>query len=213
MPKIEKVAVGNNNDKVTTDITKAAVKETLMDFVGHFSTASAILAGFYIATCAFIIGVKADTFGTGAFSFLDEPLLETTWIYNLSVEILSTMNWENFWPSNFQYMILIFISLFLLSLISYAAFMRVGMIQMSIYREDTKVPERIILNWQQRGMNALFISLVLGFISLPWALLRFVFDQALTLTIFLFTLVIIGLVIVLKCWTMARKILRRRKKY
>ncbi|MFW9995212.1 MAG: hypothetical protein ACFFD4_24465 [Candidatus Odinarchaeota archaeon] len=203
----------SESQDVMTEQRKAAVKESLMDFVGHFSTASAILAGFYIATCAFIIGVRAESYGrTGVFDFLEEELLADTALHSIAIDVLATLNLDKYWPTNFQYMILIFISLFLLSLISYGAFMRVGQIQMSIYKSEKEVPENTILAWQTRGMNALFLSLLLGFISLPWALLRFVFDQALSLTILLLTIVAIAFVIIFKGWTLLKKVIGRFNK-
>ncbi|MHA1169365.1 MAG: hypothetical protein ACTSRU_16180 [Candidatus Hodarchaeales archaeon] len=200
----------NNNARGVKE-AKAAIKESMMDFVGHFSTASAILAGFYIATCAFVIGVRADSLGTGAFNFLDDQLLQGTAFTNLAIDLLSSFNLDGYWPTNFRYMILIFISLFLLSLISYGSFLRVGMIQAKIYKAGIvdREEEKNQLVWLQRGMNSLFISLVLGFVSLPWSLLRFAFDQALSLTLLLLTLVILGLFIVVKGYNTIRSIINR----
>ena len=176
---------------------KAAVKESLMDFVGHFSTASAILTGFYITTCVFIIGIKASITDPKTFAFLDDPLLENNNIGIAIKNFLNNFNLAHLWPSNFQYMVLIFITLFLLSLFSYAMFIWVGLLQMSNYREHSDKKEKNILTWVQRGMNTLFISLILSFFSLPWAMLRFIVDEALSVSLFLLILIIAFIVIIL----------------
>lgn len=180
-----------------SDRSRDAVKESIMDFAGHFSTASAILAGFYMATCAFIISIRSQ--GSEAFSFLDDPLLaEIPVLGDLILEILTSLNMESLWPTHFEYMLIIFISLFLLSLISYACFLRVGMVQMSIYRLKKKPSEEKLFIWQERGMYSLLISLIFSFITLPWALLRFIVEQALFLAFFLLTIVIASLALFLK---------------
>ncbi|MHA2203945.1 MAG: hypothetical protein ACW991_09670 [Candidatus Hodarchaeales archaeon] len=189
---------------------KAAVKESVMDFAGHFSTASAILAGFYMATCAFIISVKAE--GADVFPFLNDPLLaEITLLGDLIIRILTTLNLNELWPTHFEYMLIIFVSLFLLSLISYACFLRVGMIQMLMYKSDRGIEEddEKLLLWQQRGMYSLLISLIFSFITLPWALLRFISEQALFLAVLLLGIIIFGLIIALKTWFFVRPIYRK----
>jgi len=119
---------GEGNEKLSD---KKATKESIMDFAGHFSTASAILAGFYMAMCAFIISIKAQE--AIAFSFLDDPLLaEITLLGDLIKNFLTSFNLSELWPTHFEYMIIIFICLFILSLISYACFLWVGMTQMSM---------------------------------------------------------------------------------
>jgi len=198
-----------NDEKTGSDISidKIMMKESIMDFTGHFSTASAILTGFYMAMCAFIISIKAE--GSEIFSFLDEPLLaEISILGDLIKEVLLYLNLSDLWPTHFEYMLAIFISLFLLSLISYACFLWVGMIQMSMYKSNKTISVTKLLTWQQRGMNALLISLLLGFIALPWALFRFITDQALILTFLLFVFVIIGLYLVFKAWTLVKRIPR-----
>ncbi|MFX0183103.1 MAG: hypothetical protein ACFE95_08495 [Candidatus Hodarchaeota archaeon] len=78
-----------NDEKMGRDIPidKLVMKESIMDFTGHFSTASAILTGFYMAMCAFIISIKAE--GSEVFSFLDEPLLaEISILGDLIKEVL-----------------------------------------------------------------------------------------------------------------------------
>lgn len=196
--------LSNENIPNSIEESKAAIKESLMDFVGHFSTASAILSGFYIATCAFVIGIKAESQGTGTFSFLDDPLLQGTALTDLAIGLLSNFNLDGYWPTNFRYMVLIFISLFLLSLMSYGSFLRVGMIQMEMYKSHKADYEKKQLTWLQRGMNALFFSLILGFISLPWSLLRFAFDQALSLTLLLLSLVVLALIITVKGYSVIK---------
>lgn len=61
----------NPNNKTQEEVSgvksSAAMKESVMDFVGHFSTASAILEGFFMTTCAFIINIRAV--GTDVFKF------------------------------------------------------------------------------------------------------------------------------------------------
>lgn len=198
-----------NDEKIGSDISidKIVMKESIMDFTGHFSTASAILTGFYMAMCAFIISIKAE--GSEIFSFLDEPLFaEISILGDLMKEVLLYLDLSDFWPTHFEYMLAIFISLFLLSLISYACFLWVGMIQMSMYKSNKTISETKLLTWQQRGMNTLLISLLLGFIALPWALFRFITDQALILTFFLFVFVIVGLYLVFKAWTIVKRIPR-----
>ncbi|MFX0183104.1 MAG: hypothetical protein ACFE95_08500 [Candidatus Hodarchaeota archaeon] len=69
---------------------------------------------------------------------------------------------------------------------------------MSMYKSNKKISEIKLHTWQQRGMNGLLISLLLGFIALPWALFRFITDQALILTFLLFIFVVIGLYLVFK---------------
>ncbi|UCG00973.1 MAG: hypothetical protein JSW11_15315 [Candidatus Heimdallarchaeota archaeon] len=170
-----------------------------MDFAGHFSTASAILAGFYMATCAFIISIEAQ--GAEAFSFLNEPLLaEITLLGDLIMNILITLNLNELWPTHFEYMLVVFVSLFLLSLISYACFLRVGMIQMTMYKSVGIIEENeeILLIWQQRGMYSLLISLIFSFITLPWALLRFISEHALFLAVLLLVVIISGLILAFK---------------
>ena len=198
------------NNKISKAKSRAAVKESIMDFAGHFSTASAILAGFYMATCAFIISIKAE--GAAIFSFLDEPLLaEIAILGDLIMDILTTLNLNNLWPTHFEYMLLIFISLFLLSLVSYACFLQVGMLQMSMYKLEKTFSEEKMLIWQQRGMYSLLISLILSFITLPWALLRFITEQALFLAIMLLAIVIISLVVAFKGWALVKPIFRQHE--
>ncbi len=192
------------NNAFFSDKTRDAMKESIMDFAGHFSTASAILAGFYMATCAFIISIRAQ--GAEVFSFLDKPLLaEIPILGDLILEILTVLNMESLWPSHFEYMLIIFISLFLLSLLSYACFLRVGMVQMSIYRLKKKPPEEKLFVWQERGMYSLLISLIFSFITLPWALLRFIVEQALFLAFLLLAIVITSLALVLKGRILVKK--------
>ncbi len=195
-------------DNDSYDKARAAVKESLMDFVGHFSTASAILAGFYIAVCVFIISIKAEE--SKSFAFLDEPLLaEITELGDLAQEILAIFYLEDFWPTHFQYMILIFIFLFLLSLISYACFIRASMIQMQVLRKDRTISEEIVLLWLQRGMNSLFFSLILSFLAIPWAILRFLTTQALTLAFLLLVIVVISLSVAFKGIDIVYKVFSR----
>ncbi len=201
--QVSKTSVKENNIEMS-DKTKEAMKESIMDFAGHFSTASAILAGFYMATCAFIISIKAQ--GAEVFMFLDEPLLaEIPILGDLILEILTSLKMESLWPSHFEYMLIIFISLFLLSLLSYACFLRVGMVQMSIYRLKQKPPEEKLLVWQERGMYSLLISLIFSFITLPWALLRFIVEQALVLAFILLAIVITSLALFLKGRILVKK--------
>ncbi|MFX0126316.1 MAG: hypothetical protein ACFFAE_22030 [Candidatus Hodarchaeota archaeon] len=198
---------GEGNGKLSDRIF---IKESLMDFAGHFSTASAILAGFYMAMCAFIIGIKAQE--AKAFSFLDEPLLaEIIFLGDLIKNFLTSFNLSELWPTHFEYMIGIFICLFILSLISYTCFLWVGITQMSMYKANIPISEENLIVWQERGMSALLISLVFSFISLPWALLRFITDQALLLAILLLFLVMIALLIGLKGWILVKKIPRKIK--
>jgi hypothetical protein len=184
---------------------KAAVKESLMDFVGHFSTASAILTGFFITTCVFIIGVKASITDPKTFAFLDEPLLENNIIGVNGRNLLQTFNLVDYWPSNFQYMVGIFVILFILGLFSYATFIWVGILQMSNYRKYSKETEKKVLDWLQRGMSTLFLTLILSFISLPWVLFRFIVDNAASVSLFLITLLLAGLAIVLGLLNVFRK--------
>ncbi|MFX1285010.1 MAG: hypothetical protein ACFFB5_15215 [Promethearchaeota archaeon] len=197
----------NNIREVEKDKSRAALRESMMDLAGHFSTASAILAGFYMATSAFVISVRAQ--GTDVFPFLDEPLLaEIAILGNLIMEILIKLHLSNLWPTHFEYMLLIFISLFLLSFISYVCFIRVGMIQMAMYTSN-KVAEEKLLVWQQRGMVALLISLIFSFITLPWALLRFIFEQALVLALLLLATIIICLMIFVKGWSKVEPLFKK----
>lgn len=192
------------------EFNKAAEKESIMDFAGHFSTASAILAGFYMATCAFIISVKAE--GADVFPFLNDPLLaEITLLGDFIIRILTTLNLNELWPTHFEYMLIIFVSLFLLSLISYACFLRVGMIQMLMYKSNRGIEEddEKLLLWQQRGMYSLLISLIFSFITLPWALLRFISEQALFLAVLLLGIIIFSLIVALKTWFFVRPIFRK----
>lgn len=192
------------------EFNKAAEKESIMDFAGHFSTASAILAGFYMATCAFIISVKAE--GADVFPFLNDPLLaEITLLGDFIIRILTTLNLNELWPTHFEYMLIIFVSLFLLSLISYACFLRVGMIQMLMYKSNRGIEEddEKLLLWQQRGMYSLLISLIFSFITLPWALLRFISEQALFLAVLLLGIIIFSLIVALKTWSFVRPIFRK----
>ncbi|MHA2100968.1 MAG: hypothetical protein ACW99A_20025 [Candidatus Kariarchaeaceae archaeon] len=184
---------------------KAAVKESLMDFVGHFSTASAILTGFFITTCVFIIGVKASITDPKTFAFLDEPLLENNIIGVNGRNLLQTFNLVDYWPSNFQYMVGIFVILFILGLFSYATFIWVGILQMSNYRKYSEETEKKVLNWLQRGMNTLFLTLILSFISLPWVLFRFIVDNAASVSLLLITLLLAGLASVLGLLNVFRK--------
>jgi hypothetical protein len=189
-----------------TDKIRDAMKESVMDFTGHFSTASAILAGFYMATCAFIISVRANE--SIIFTFLDEDLLaEIPFLADLAMGILTTINMAYLWPSHFEYMLLILISLFLLSLISYSCFLRVGMIQMKALRiKSKKVPEDKILAWQHRGTKTLLISLLFSFISLPWALLRFITENSFVMAILLLVIVISCLLLTFAVWELMKKI-------
>ncbi|UCE12293.1 MAG: hypothetical protein JSV04_08830 [Candidatus Heimdallarchaeota archaeon] len=185
------------------DQSRAAVKESVMDFAGHFSTASAILAGFYMATCAFIINIRAT--GTDVFKFLDEPLLaEIAFLGDLIKDILLILNLSDWWPTHFEYMLFIFISLFLLSLVSYACFLRVGMIQMTMYKSKRDTEEEVLI-WLERGMYSLLISLIFCFLTLPWALLRFISEQALILAILLLAVVIVSLTVAVKLWNVMKR--------
>jgi len=200
----------SEREKILEMTDKTAMKESIMDFAGHFSTASAILAGFYMTMCAFIINIKAEE--TSDFSFLDEPLLaEITYLGDILKEFLTSFNLSELWPNHFEYMLTIFICLFLLSLISYTCFLWAGMTQMSMYKSnETRLEEKILI-WQERGTSTLLISLILSFITLPWALLRFITNQALTLTILLLIIITISLLIGFKGWVLVKRIPRRIK--
>lgn len=208
----KKIRMNKNHDIEITNESispeeRSAMKESIMDFAGHFSTASAILAGFYMATCAFIIGVKAQG---NNFPFLDEPLLaEIPFLGDFIQDLLSALDLSDFWPTHFEYMLMIFISLFLISLLSYACFLNVGMMQMSVFKSDMKKSDEKLFTWQQRGMNTLFISLMFSFVTLPWALLRFAFDQALVMAIMLLATVIVSLIILVQLLGIGRKIHER----
>lgn len=70
------------------------------------------------------------------------------------------------------------------------------------YSEKT---EQTVLGWLQRGMNTLFLSLILSFVTLPWVLFRFIVDNALSVALLLLTVILVILVIIL--WIL--KIIKR----
>ncbi|MHA1932461.1 MAG: hypothetical protein ACW96X_07970, partial [Promethearchaeota archaeon] len=49
------------------------VKESALDLLGHYSTAAAILAGFFLTAAIFLVSVNTERIGTSQYSFLDEP--------------------------------------------------------------------------------------------------------------------------------------------
>jgi hypothetical protein len=102
-------------------------------------------------------------------------------------------------------MVGIFVILFILGLFSYATFIWVGILQMSNYRKFSEETEKKVLDWLQRGMSTLFLTLILSFISLPWVLFRFIVDNAASVSLLLITLLLIGLAIVLRLLNFFRK--------
>ena len=75
---------------------------------------------------------------------------------------------------------------------------------MSLYRKNLIATEEKLLLWHQRGMFVLRISLFFSFITLQWAILRFVTGYALLLAIFLLILISIILMIAYKGSTLLR---------
>jgi hypothetical protein len=73
---------------------------------------------------------------------------------------------------------------------SYACYIQAGLSHMRVLEGKTGSLDRVWI-WQKRGLRTLILGLIAAFISLPWAILRFAFEQALSWTIVILIIVLI----------------------
>ena len=166
------------------------VKESPLDLLGHFSTAAAILAGFFLTAAIFLVSVNVERLGTSQYSFLDEPIGDQFGLTDTLCQWLPDNIIENYWPSHYSYMLLIFIVLFLLAMLSYACYIQAGLSHMKVLEGKKESLDQVWF-WQKWGLRILIIGLIAAFISLPWAILRFTFEHAFSWTVLLLTIVIL----------------------
>ncbi len=180
------------------------VKESALDLLGHFSTAAAILAGFFLTAAVFLVSVNAERSSSLQYSFLDQPIGDNFGISDRIRQWFPQLN--EWWPNHFTYMLTIFIILFLLAMFSYACYIQAGLAHMKVLEGKTTSLELVWL-WQKAGLRILIIGLLAAFISLPWAILRFAFEQALSWTFYiLFIVFIFGLLLGLRIrWARKKK--------
>lgn len=165
------------------------VKESALDLLGHFSTAAAILAGFFLTAAIFLVSVNTERLGTDQYSFLDEPIGDQFGLADTLRQWLPD-NITDYWPSHYSYMLIIFIILFLLAMLSYACYIQAGLSHMKVL-EGKKDSLDQVWFWQKWGLRILIIGLLAAFISLPWAILRFAFEHAFSWTIILLSIVLL----------------------
>jgi len=180
------------------------VKESALDLLGHFSTAAAILAGFFLTAAVFLVSVNAERVGSLQYDFLDQPIGDNFGIMETIRQRIPELN--KWWPNHFTYMLTIFIILFLLAMFSYACYIQAGLSHMKVLEGKTTSLDQVWL-WQKWGLRILIIGLLAAFISLPWAILRFAFEQALSWTLYiLFIVFILGLLLGLRIrWSRKKK--------
>ena len=180
------------------------VKESALDLLGHFSTAAAILAGFFLTTAVFLVSVNAERIGSFRYSFLDQPIGDNFGIMDTIRQWFPELN--EWWPTHFKYMLAIFIGLFLLAMLSYACYIQAGLSHVKVLEGKATTLDQVWL-WQKWGLRILIIELIAAFISLPWAILRFAFEQALSWTFYILLIVLIfGLLLGLRIrWKLKKK--------
>ncbi len=166
------------------------VKESALDLLGHFSTAAAILAGFFLTAAIFLVSVNAERLGTGQYAFLDEPIGDQFGLADTIREWLPESIITDYWPNHYSYMLIIFIILFLLAMFSYACYIQAGLSHMKVL-EGKRSSLDSVWFWQKWGLRILIIGLLAAFISLPWAILRFAFEHAFSWTIVLISIVLL----------------------
>ncbi len=171
------------------------VKESALDLLGHFSTAAAILAGFFLTAAIFLVSVNAERLGSAQYSFLDEPIGDQFGLTEILRQWLPDSFVTNYWPNHYSYMLIIFIILFLLAMFSYACYIQAGLSHMKVLEGKSSSLNRVWF-WQKWGLRILILGLIAAFISLPWAILRFAFEHAFSWTIVLLSIVLIcGLIL------------------
>lgn len=180
----------SSNDEIKRAYDEALiVKESALDLLGHFSTAAAILAGFFLTAAIFLVSVNTERIGTSQYSFLDEPIGDELGILATIQGWLPSAFVDEYWPSHYSYMLIIFIILFLLAMFSYACYIQAGLSHMKVLEGKRKNLDRVWF-WQKWGLRVLIIGLVAAFVSLPWAILRFAFKNAMLWTISLLLIVL-----------------------
>ncbi|NHJ01746.1 MAG: hypothetical protein EAX86_06355 [Candidatus Heimdallarchaeota archaeon] len=182
------------------------VKESALDLLGHFSTAAAILAGFFLTAAIFLVSVNVERRESDQYAFLEELIGDQFGIAKAIQEALPTNFVELYWPTHFSYMLTIFIVLFLMAMFSYACYIQAGLAHMKVLEGKTLLLDRVWW-WQKWGLRILIIDLFAAFITLPWAILRFAFEHAFTWTLTLLCGVLICGIIL----GIGVKVARRRK--
>ncbi len=166
------------------------VKESALDLLGHFSTAAAILAGFFLTAAIFLVSVNAERIGSNQYSFLDDPIGDQFGFIDTIRQSLPDSIITDYWPSHYSYMIIIFILLFLLAMFSYACYIQAGLSHMKVLEGKSSTLDRVWF-WQKWGLRILIIELFAAFICLPWAILRFAFEHAFSWTLILLSTVLL----------------------
>ena len=167
------------------------VKESALDLLGHFSTAAAILAGFFLTAAIFLVSVNAERLGSDQYSFLDDPIGDQFGFVDTVRQWLPESIITDYWPSHYSYMLIIFILLFLLAMFSYACYIQAGLSHMKVLEGKSSSLDRVWF-WQKWGLRILIVGLIAAFISLPWAILRFAFEHAFSWTIALISIVLLS---------------------
>ena len=182
------------------------LKESALDLLGHFSTAAAILAGFFLTASIFLVSVNVERIGSGQYAFLDELIGDRHGIADAIRQALPANFVDLYWPTHFSYMLVIFIILFLMAMFSYACYIQAGLAHMKVLEGKTPLLDRVWF-WQKWGLRILILDLCAAFITLPWAILRFAFEHALTWTLSLLCIVLFFGVLL----RIGVKVARRRK--
>ena len=116
------------------------VKESALDLLGHFSTAAAILAGFFLTAAIFLVSVNVERSGSNQYAFLDELIGDQFGIIELIQENLPASFVDFYWPTHFSYMLTIFIILFIMAMFSYACYIQAGLAHMKVMCRVSMVP-------------------------------------------------------------------------
>ena len=182
------------------------VKESALDLLGHFSTAAAILAGFFLTAAIFLVSVNVERSGSDQYAFLDERIGDQFGIADTIQKALPANLVDLYWPTHFSYMLTIFIILFLMAMFSYACYIQAGLSHMKVLEGKTPLLDRVWF-WQKWGLRILILDLFAAFLCLPWAILRFAFEHAFTWTLALLCVVLLSGVLL----GISIKVVRRRK--
>ncbi len=158
------------------------VKESALDLLGHFSTAAAILAGFFLTAAIFLVSVNVERSGSNQYDFLDELIGDQFGVIEVIQQTLPASFVDFYWPTHFSYMLTIFIVLFILAMFSFACYIQAGLAHMKVLEGKTPLLDRVWF-WQKWGLRILILNLCAAFITLPWAILRFAFEHAFTWTL------------------------------
>ncbi len=181
------------------------MEESALDLLGHFSTAAAILAGFFLATAVFLVSINAERQGSSLYTFLNDPISDPFGLALFLQQNLPEDIVKAWWPTHFEYMLVIFVGLFVLAMLSYVCYIMAGLEQMRALEGKTTL-ERVWF-WQRWGLRILMIGLVAAFISLPWAIIRFAYEHALGATFFILAITMVFAYIVNRI-----RILRKKRR-